>query len=31
MRRDCIIFYPENHTIGNAVWRCLLNKTKWFY
>lgn len=30
MRLDCVIFYFENNTIGNAHRRCLLNKTKGF-
>ena len=31
MRRDAMIFYLENHSIDNAVRRCLSDKTKWFY
>ena len=26
MRRDSVIFYPENHRIDNAVRRCLSNR-----
>ncbi|MGN0977344.1 MAG: hypothetical protein ACI4PH_04745 [Faecousia sp.] len=30
MRRVFVIFYPENHENGNAVWRCLLDKNEIF-
>ncbi|MGN0977195.1 MAG: hypothetical protein ACI4PH_03985 [Faecousia sp.] len=30
MRRVFVIFYPENHENGNAVWRRLSNKNQRF-